>query len=126
CDGAAPGFSAVAADHVVTVVFTPPTSAPRRIVVLSSDCSAIAPQLDDCATQAHTTPSCVQVDPLGDPASLAVVMRGGDRDLSFRFPDTDALLSPAGDARTLTGPVTIAVTNRTDPLPCDLTTIPCR
>src|SRR5262249_3763986 len=37
CDQASPGFSAVAADQVVTVVFTPPGNGQRRVVFLTTD-----------------------------------------------------------------------------------------
>src|SRR5205823_6630864 len=46
--------------------------------------------------------------------------------LSFRFPDTDALLPPDGDANTFTGPATIAVTHKSAALPCSLASAPCR
>ena len=58
-------------------------------------------------------------------AGLALLTRGGVPHLAFRFPDTDALFGPPGDVRTLTGPVTIAVTRTSDPLPCDLATKGC-
>src|SRR5262249_642565 len=45
--------------------------------------------------------------------------------LRFLFPDTDAQLLPTSDARTFTGPATIAVTRTSDPLPCQLASTSC-
>ena len=63
--------------------------------------------------------------PITDPLALAVVDRGGSRHLSFRFPNTDALLAPTGDSRGFAGPATIAVTRAGLALPCGLATAPC-
>lgn len=124
CDTGSPKLTANAADHLVTVVFTPMTG-PRHAVVLTAaaDCSAIASQLPACAAQltGGGTASCVP----GASAGVQIVERNGVRHLSFRFPDTDAILPPDGDDRTLTGPVRIAVTSAGEPLPCQLATGPC-
>src|SRR5262249_49168546 len=69
--------------------------------------------------------ACVHVDPTADPLSMALVERDGTRHLSFRFPDTDALLPPSGDGRTLAGPAAIAVSRLGDPLPCAVAATPC-
>jgi Tol biopolymer transport system component len=125
CDTASPGFTANAGDHVVTVLFTPP-SGPHNVVILATDCAGLEAERQSCEARPDVaTATCMQVNPASDPQALAVVMRDGIRHLSFRFPDTDALLSPAGDARTFSGPATIAVTQRGDPLRCALSSAPC-
>src|SRR5262249_39809967 len=65
CDAASTGFSPNAADHVVTLVFTPPNSGPRRVVVLTPDsCSSSANQakLASCqATSGVASATCMEV-----------------------------------------------------------------
>ena len=125
CDTTSPGFTANAADHVVTVLFTPPQG-PHNVVVLAGDCASLESARQSCAARPDVdTATCVQVNPGSDPQSLAIVVRDGVRHLSFRFPDTDALLSPAGDGRPFSGPATVAVTRQGDPLPCALSSAPC-
>jgi hypothetical protein len=123
CDVASAGFAPTAAEHVVTVVFTPPANGPRRVVVLAAgDCAAnpLRKKLDTCAATAGVASvTCVTA------AADDLTFTGTPPRLSFRFPDTDAVLAPAGDAHTLTGPATIAVTRATDPLPCALATTRC-
>lgn len=141
CDQSA-GLSANAADHTVTVVFTPP-SGPRNAVVLTAapDCSAIAPQLAGCeaALGAGAAAFCVS----GATAGLEIVDQSGNRNLRFRFPDTDARCSGGADAgkpcgvdgdctggtcapddddRTLAGNARLVVTANGDPLPCGVST----
>ena len=120
CDVASLGLAATAAEHVVTLAFTPPADGPRRLVVLAADCATIQTSLDACHVRAPATVTC-----LSDPTALALVTRNGDPRLSFRFPPTDALFAPAGDARTLSGPMAIGVTRTTDPLPCGLASTTC-
>src|SRR5262249_37314874 len=112
---------------VVTVLFTPPGSATANAVVLTTaDCSTLGKTLKQCGTQlGGGSASCVQVDPTMDPLALAIVDRNGQPRLSFRFPETDALLPPASDDRTFTGPATLAVTRQGDPLPCALAAASC-
>ena len=86
CDGT--GLSANASDHIVTVVFRPP-SGPQNAVVLTAaaDCSPINPQLGTCAGQLSGTgaaATCVA----GAQAGLEIVDHDGQHFLSFRFPDT--------------------------------------
>jgi hypothetical protein len=120
CDVASPGLSANAGDQVVTLVFRPLASGPRRVVVLTTACGAV--KLQSCAaTPGVAAVACVQADSTG----LALVERNGERHLAFRFPDTDAILAPDADDRTLSGPATVAVTRSTDPLPCGLATSAC-
>ena len=114
CDATFPGLTAVPADHVVTVVFTPATGS-KRVVVLKGSCGGVG----TCPGAASTT--CIPQPAAG----LAIVERPGGRRLSFTFPDTDELLAPDGDGLTLAGPATIAVTRATDPLPCGLVTGTC-
>ena len=117
CDAASPGFvSTDAADYVVTVVFTPPNGGPRHLRTLATDCTG----LGSCGGAASTV--CLTAGPTD---LNVVVEESGERRLHFRFPDTDADLPPDGDDRTFTGPVTIAVTPRTDPLPCGLVAGTC-
>src|SRR5262249_23215314 len=117
CDSGSPGLDLTASNQVVTIVFTPPSGA-RNAVVLAANCSALGSRIATCGGQlGGGTASCVQVDPVGDPLALAVT---DAQHLRFRFPDTDPQLLPAGDARTLTGPATIAVTRASDALPCQL------
>ena len=116
CDGASLGFLSTNPDqYAVTIVFTPPGAGPRNVVVVATDCTGIG----TCGGAASTT-----CDPAGA-TGLAIVTRDGEQRLQFRFPDTDALLGTASDGRTLTGPVTIAVTPRAAALPCALVTSPC-
>ena len=128
CAAASPGFSPVAADHVVTLVFTPQAGAPRRVVVLTTEActsAAVQAKLQACPVPSGGSVTCLQVNQPGGPTDLAVVERNGARRLSFRFPDTDGIFPPDGDARTLAGPITIAVTRSVDPLPCGLLSAPC-
>src|SRR5262245_16046364 len=124
CDVVSPGLRALGTDHDVTVVFTPPGNGQRRVVLLTADCAAAAAKRTACeAAEGVGTGNVACVDTA---AGLARVERNNVPHLSFRFPGTDALFGPPGDRRTLTGPVTIAVTAATNPaLPCDLASRPC-
>src|SRR5438876_965293 len=120
-----PGFGGSATDYVVTVLFTPPNG-PHNVVVVAADCAALEAERQACERRSDVNgATCRSVDPGTDPQALALVPRDGIPHLSFRFPDTDALLAPAGDGRTFTGPATIAVTRRGDPLPCALSSAAC-
>src|SRR5262249_11716666 len=120
CD-ASPGFSAVAGDQVVTLLFTPTGNGPRTVVVLATDCASLSTALQTCGgTQGVSSAVCRTVAP-----GAALAVRTGGRALDFRFPDTDDLVETSSDRRTLTGPATIAVSRATDPLPCQLATNPC-
>lgn len=130
CDQSSPGFTANAADHDVTLVFTPPNGGPRRVVLLTAaSCSAqfVQNKLNTCdAAPGVASVSCLQVSTSADPVGLTVVNRQGQNRLAFRFPDTDTLLPPAGDGLTLSGPVAIGVTRYAAPsLPCGLATGTC-
>jgi len=130
-----------AADYVVTLVFTPESSGPRRVVYLTTgSCNSTANQSRTQACQATpgvTAVHCQQVNRVGQPTGLVLTTRRQDeRRLSFRFPDTDAIftqrdvldpmLDGANDDRTLSGAVRIAVTHATDnDLPCGLATQDC-
>src|SRR5439155_11346718 len=120
-----PGIGGSATDYVVTVLFTPPNG-PHNVVVVAADCAALEAERQACERRSDVNgATCRSVDPGTDPQALALVPRDGIPHLSFRFPDTDALLAPAGDGRTFTGPATIAVTRRGDPLPCALSSAAC-
>ena len=128
CASASPGFSSNVDDQVVSVVFKPPGGTPRVAFLTTGSCSDADAQqkLAACeATVGGGNVSCVQAGPLASSVNLAVVERNGERKVSFRFPDTDALLAPDFDDRTLSGPATIAVSRTTDPLPCELATTSC-
>jgi Tol biopolymer transport system component len=117
CDVLSPPFAPFAFNHVVSLVFTPP-SGPTNVVVLTNDCTLVTP----CAGATNT---CLEVT--GD--DLSTPQRDGERRLFFRFPDTDALSGTATDDRTLSGPVRIAVKDkRLDPpqlAACELVTASC-
>lgn len=124
CDAGSLGLTANAADHIVTVLFTPP-GGPAHAVVLTTDAS--------CATSVNALlPACAaqlgggqaQCLPAAS-AGIQILDRNGERRLSFRFPDTDDLLGTPTDDHTLSGPATVAVSRPGDPLPCGLATSPC-
>ncbi|HVM95854.1 MAG TPA: hypothetical protein VMT89_05665 [Candidatus Acidoferrales bacterium] len=124
-DGAAP-LAANADDHVVSIVFTPPNGA-RHMVVLAADCGALESERERCSRQTGVAGAvCLPTNGTTGPPTVEVLDANGERRLRFRFPDTDALLQALDDDRTLAGPVTIAVTTRSQPLPCELTTSACR
>jgi hypothetical protein len=109
-------------EHVVTVVFKPPSGVPRA-AVLATECAALAPELARCGLRPE---ECFPANSERFPESLQIVVTPeGQRELLFQFPDTDDLFEPPGDDRTLTGPAAIAVTRASDPLPCELRTAPC-
>ncbi|HEV7735161.1 MAG TPA: hypothetical protein VGR62_23525 [Candidatus Binatia bacterium] len=118
CD-ASPGFLPSGSDHVVTIVFKAPGGT-NRIVALATDCSGI--DTAGCATAPGVTSAVCQTTPgLETRTDLDL----GDRRIVFPFPDTDAELGAPNDDLTLSGPAVIAVTPRTDPLPCQLATQTC-
>jgi Tol biopolymer transport system component len=130
CDTLSPGFGIDPDDYVVTLVFEPPNNGPRRVVVLTTDsCGSPATdaKLDACGLEPSVASvTCMQVSSSTAPIGLTVVQRQGENRLAFRFPDTDALFTPDGDDRTLSGPVSIAVSNVADAtLPCGLATTSC-
>jgi hypothetical protein len=116
CDAASPGFTSTdPADYAVTIVFTPPNGGDRNIVVVATDCAGIA------ACTPATSPCCETAGP----DDLALVTRGTETRLQFRFPDTDLLVDGASDGRTLAGPAAIAVTARSEAPASGLATSPC-
>ncbi len=86
CDGHA--LLPTAADHLVTVIFTPPVGE-KTAVVLTADgnCTAVNAKLGACEGQLGAGRAvCVPA-----PASrLAIVPHNGIPHVSFRFPDTDS------------------------------------
>jgi Tol biopolymer transport system component len=126
CHSASPGLASTPAEQVVTVVFTPPQAALRRLVVLATDCAALQSRLGACQARADVAATaCVEVNGPGTPVGLEVFDRDGRRHLRFRFPDTDSLVAPTGDMITLAGPATLAVTAAADPIPCSLASTSC-
>lgn len=124
CHGGSAGFTAAAGEQVVTIVFTPPQGR-RHVVVLAADCEALEAERRACAARIGATVTCRRANAPGAPVDLETVARDGRRALRFRFPDTDALFLDPEDDLTLTGPVTLAVTRRTAPLPCALADTAC-
>ncbi len=127
CDPPETGLGLAAADHLVTVAFTPPTGT-RNVVVLTADadCSALAARLSACQTQLDAQPDGGTVSCLaGNDANLALVNRNGVPALGFRFPDTDDRLLAPGDDVTFAGSARIAVSTASAQLPCDLVTHGC-
>ncbi len=115
CDGASEGLLPTAAEHVVSIAFTPAGAAARKMVVLSPvDCST--PAVQSALAACPITPTCRSVQP----SDLGLVTRAGEPRLSFRFPDTDAEFAGAADGQSLAGPAIVAVTRSGDPLPCGL------
>ncbi len=124
CDSISPGLGAAGDDHVVSIVFTPTGGTPHVVFLTADACSS--GQAKALRTACESTAgvgnvACVQASP----NDLAIVDRNGIPKLAFRFPDTDALLAPDGDNRSLSGPAAIAVTAAGAPLPCGLTTGTC-
>ena len=128
CAGKSPGFSASEDGQIVSVVFKPPGGSSRVAFITAGDCNgadALQKKSACEATVGAGNVSCVQAGPFSPSINLAVVDRNGERKVSFRFPDTDALLAPDLDQRTLSGPATIAVSRANDPLPCGLAAQSC-
>jgi len=120
CDSDSAGFLPSGDDQVATLLFEPPAGGLVRVVVVANDCTGV------------DTPTCV-----ANPAVESAVclpngvlatrtdVDDGDLRLIVKMPDTDTLSGGATDDRTLTGPVTIAVTPKVDPLPCGLAATTC-
>jgi hypothetical protein len=116
CDRSSPGIGADPSNLVVTLLFTPSTGPRRAVVLTTQSCTdaALVQKLNACAS----TPgmgaggvACVQVNQSG-PFDADIVTRNDSIPrFRFRFPDTDAILGPDGDDRTLAGPATIAVSD---------------
>jgi Tol biopolymer transport system component len=130
CDGTSPGLGADPSNLVVTLLFTPPTGPKRAVVLTTQSCAGVglAPKLAACAATPGMSVggvSCIQVNQSG-PVDMALIDRGdGIPRLRFRFPDTDTILGPGGDSRTLAGPAAIAVSAVGDALPCGLVSSTC-
>jgi len=123
CDPTA--LTASPGDHVVTIVFQPPSGSPHAVVLTADNqCSvnidAKIPACDALLGGPGLT-TCVPAAQSG----LEVVDRNGVLFLGFKFPDTDALFGMPADDLTLAGPATIAVTAPGAPLPCGLATTSC-
>ncbi len=121
CDAAgSPGLSLTTGDYVVTVAFPGSGTNALRVLSPDADCDALAHQLAAC-----DLPPAMLACVADATAGLATVEREGHVELGFRFPDTDDAVGTPSDDRTLAGPARIAVTRRTDPLPCNLAAVPC-
>src|SRR5262249_41958464 len=125
CAGASSGIGADVAAHVVTVVFTPPLGAPRHVVVIATDCTRLAHELQVCGARPDIAAVVCRESSAAEPELAVMTTDDGARALRFRFPDTDALVDGPSDDRTLAGPASLAVTQLGDPLPCQLAAEPC-
>ncbi len=129
CDGSSPGLGTDPTALVVTLLFTP-TNGPKRAIVLTTQSCAdvtLTPKLAACGATPGMSAggvSCIQVNQ-GTSDTALITRADGIPRLRFRFPNTDAILAPGGDIRTLTGAATIAVTTTTQDLPCTLVTNTC-
>ena len=128
CDHTSPGLGTDPSNLAVTLLFTP-TGGPKRAVVLTTQsCSdaALVAKLNACSTTPGMSVggvSCVHMNPL----DADIVTRNDSIPrFRFRFPDTDAIVGPTGDDRTLSGPATIAVSHVADDLPCGLINDTCQ
>ncbi len=125
CHSTSPGFLADPADHNVTIAFKPPAGS-SNLVVLSTDCAGLAADLTSCnEAPGVATVTCVDASTTLPPFDMDVLVRDGERNFRFRFPDTDALAAEPSDDVTLAGSAAIAVTAITDELPCHLASQTC-
>lgn len=131
CDGTSAGLGADPSNLVVTLLFTPIGGPERAVVLTTRPCAdaGMVAKLGACAATpglGAASVSCVQVNQSG-PVDMALIDRGdGIPRLRFRFPDTDAILGPGGDNRTLAGPATIAIDDAGAALPCGLAGATCQ
>ncbi len=113
CDGDAAGFPEENGDEYVASLVFKPIDGPKRLVLVANDCSKV------------TGLGCegvVQVDCIDAPRALRVRvdLDDGDRRLVLAIPDTERNVGSPYEDRSLTGPVTIAITRRGEPLSCDV------
>jgi cysteine-rich repeat protein len=120
-------------DYVVTLIFTPAVGVFNAVMV-ANDCSLLTTanpdgtpsSVDACTAElAPSTGAASCVEP-ADPTVPNVVLTDGS--LTFRFPDTDALVDLADDLIGLSGPAKIVVTPLVagQVIPCgELTTATC-
>jgi len=119
CDTGSTGFLPTGGEHVVTLIFAAPDGT-RRVVALSDDCVGV--DAVTCGGMPGVTSAVCRSEP-GLVTRIDVDL--GDTRLVVPFPDTDADFGGPADDRTLTGPLTIAVTPKAAPLPCELATQTC-
>jgi Tol biopolymer transport system component len=127
CDAASPGFLDLPGGttpedgYFVTVLFTPPQGGARNAVVLATadNESTCLEAVADAPT--GVTATCRAPEPGGTPG---FEIESASK-LVFRFPDTDAEFAPDDDDRTFSGPVAIAVTPASSPLPFALAAARC-
>ncbi|HEV7731346.1 MAG TPA: hypothetical protein VGR62_04250 [Candidatus Binatia bacterium] len=117
CDGASPGFTGGVNDYRVTILFTPLVG-PKRAVVLATHCDLSSKLEKDCGIQLGTGPEAVECLPLDAVDDIQIVSSTTGSVLRFRMPNTDALLPPVNDDRTLAGPAAIVVTRASGALAC--------
>jgi Tol biopolymer transport system component len=128
CDRISPRFSAVATDHVVTIIFTPPNG-PSNVRLLAKDCAALDTQRAACAlTPGVASATCIPANSDGQPVDIELTQRDEIPRLRVRIPGISQLGHVDGIAEhTFSGPAAIAVTAASSPapLPCDLAATPC-
>ena len=131
CDATSPGIGTDPNSLVVTLLFTPSGGPKRAVVLTTQSCTdaALVQKLGACASTPGMTGggvSCVHMNQSG-PVDVDIINRNDAIPrLRFRFPDTDAIIGPNGDDRTLAGPATIAVSDIGDDLPCGLINGTCQ
>ena len=131
CDGTSSGIGTDPSNLVVTLLFTPLDGPKRAVVLTTQPCASLETRIKSCAATPGmdgdvTGVTCIQINQSG-PVDAAILTRADDIPrLRFRFPDTDAIVGPGGDNRTLAGPATIAVSDVGDDLPCGLINATCQ
>jgi len=127
CDARSAGATGRdAASYVATYVFQPRPQAAADVIVIASDCAARAAAIDNCRAKPGVgRVQCRAAKGPGAMTAIEVLERKGAAVFSVRFPDTDALVGGEHDGLTLTGPVRIALTASSDPLPCALASSSC-
>lgn len=140
-------------DFVTTLVFEPPNGAVKHAVVLATSCADFTSTT--CSSGVNAGKTCSTDGVCGGPglcsgptklarceaqlgagavATCDAVSAGSqfgltttstESKLRFQFPDTDALVGTANDDRTLTGPVTIAISGANLPIACGAAAAGC-
>jgi cysteine-rich repeat protein len=121
CDRESPGLVGDAADHVVTVLFTPPSGSAHAVVTASS-CAGLEASLDACDGALGGTAASPRMDCVETPDLKIVPDEDGRQRLFFPFPDPAGYAFPGGTDQTLVGPAKIIVARRGESLHCELAT----
>ncbi len=125
CDNAVSGFADDGDQYVVTIIFMPPAG-PINAVALAKDCAPVDAALQSCG---QPPGGCMAVNHPAESVKAIQTFTAAppfsDRQLRFRFPDTDALVDTATDHRTLTGPIRIAVMRAGTSISCSVLSQAC-